>query len=100
MFLIPNLIAIILPFVLIFGLTITFLKLYRDREIISIYSLGLNLTCLKKAFGLIKSYYGLEYNLSTIPPEDKSTYTMLGKGDSLGIFQVESRAQMNFLPMK
>ena len=49
LFLIPNLTAIILPFVLIFGLTITFLKLYRDREIISIFTLGLSLKSLKKA---------------------------------------------------
>ena len=64
---------------------------------VDILSLGM-LTCIQKAFSLIKSYYGLEYTLSTIPPEDQSTYTMLSKGDSLGVFQVESRAQMNFLP--
>jgi lipopolysaccharide export LptBFGC system permease protein LptF len=56
LFLIPNLITIIIPFVIIFGLIITFLKLYKDKEIISIYSLGLNLTSVKKpllAFTLI-----------------------------------------------
>ena len=36
--------------------------------------------------------------LASIPPEDKATYDMLCKGDSVGVFQVESRAQMNMLP--
>ena len=64
---------------------------------VDILSLGM-LTCLQNAFGLLKNYYGLEYNLSTLPPNSQSTYKMLSKGDSLGVFQVESRAQMNFLP--
>ena len=49
-FLIPNLITIILPFVVIFGLVITFLKLYKDKEIISLYSLGLKTNSIIKAF--------------------------------------------------
>ena len=64
---------------------------------VDILSLGM-LSCIQKAFTLIKSYHQLDYSLATIPPEDKSTYEMLSKADSLGVFQVESRAQMNFLP--
>ncbi len=48
LFLIPNLITIIMPFVIIFGLIITFLKLDKDRELISIYSLGLNIKSITK----------------------------------------------------
>ncbi len=47
-FLIPNLITIIIPFVIMFGLTITFLKLHKDRELISLFSLGLHLKSIKK----------------------------------------------------
>ena len=47
-FLIPNLISIILPFVVMFGLIVTFLKMYKDREIISIFTLGLNLKSIIK----------------------------------------------------
>lgn len=48
-FLIPNLITVIMPFVIIFGLIITFLKLHKDKEIISMYSLGLSTTSISKA---------------------------------------------------
>ena len=48
-FLIPNLISVILPFVIMFGLIITFLKLHKDKEIISIYSLGLNTKTFTKS---------------------------------------------------
>ena len=43
LYLIPNLISILIPFVVIFGLIISFVKLHKDRELISIYSLGLNI---------------------------------------------------------
>ena len=49
LFLIPNLITVIIPFVVMFGLIITFLKLYKDKEIISIYSLGLNTNSIVNA---------------------------------------------------
>ena len=49
MFLIPNLISIIIPFVIIFGLIITFIKLHKDKEIISIYSLGLSTNSLSRS---------------------------------------------------
>ena len=47
-YLLPNLITIIMPFVLIFGLLLCFIKLHRDRELIAIYTLGLNENTLKK----------------------------------------------------
>ena len=49
MFLIPNLISVIMPFVIMFGLIITFIKLYKDKEIISIYTLGLSTECISSA---------------------------------------------------
>lgn len=47
-YLIPNLFTIILPFIVIIGISITFIKLFKDREIISIYTLGLNINVIKK----------------------------------------------------
>jgi len=48
-YLIPNLVTVILPIVIIFGLILSFIKLHRDKEIISIYSLGLKTSAIKKA---------------------------------------------------
>jgi error-prone DNA polymerase len=56
------------------------------------------LTCIRKAFDLIAAHGGARYSLATLPEEDPATYDMLCEADSLGVFQVESRAQMNFLP--
>jgi DNA polymerase III alpha subunit len=56
------------------------------------------LSCIRKAFDLIRLHYRQDWTLATLPPEDPATYDMLCKADSLGVFQVESRAQMNFLP--
>lgn len=64
---------------------------------VDVLSLGM-LTCIRKAFDLIASHEGTRYTLATLPPEDPAVYDMLCKGDSVGLFQVESRAQMNFLP--
>jgi DNA-directed DNA polymerase III PolC len=64
---------------------------------IDILALGM-LSCLRKAFELMRRHTGQDYTLATLPPEDPQTYAMLCKADSLGVFQVESRAQMNFLP--
>jgi len=49
LFLIPNLISVIMPFVIIFGLIITFIKLHKDKEVISIYSLGLSTNSLSRS---------------------------------------------------
>lgn len=64
---------------------------------IDILALGM-LTCIRKCFDLIAAHCGKTYTLATIEQEDRAVYKMLQKGDSLGVFQVESRAQMNMLP--
>ncbi len=64
---------------------------------VDVLSLGM-LTCIRKAFDLIGQHYQLRHDLATLPPEDPAVYDMLCEADSLGVFQVESRAQMNFLP--
>lgn len=63
---------------------------------VDVLALGM-LTCIRKAFDLIKAHHGETYTLANIP-QDPAVYDMLCKGDSLGVFQVESRAQMNMLP--
>jgi len=64
---------------------------------IDILALGM-LTCIHKAFDLISSHDGRDLTLATIPPEDSRVYDMLCRADSVGVFQVESRAQMSMLP--
>ena len=64
---------------------------------VDVLALGM-LTCIRKAFDLIREHHGIDYDLASLPPEDPGVYDMLCKADSLGVFQVESRAQMNFLP--
>jgi DNA-directed DNA polymerase III PolC len=64
---------------------------------VDVLSLGM-LTCIRKAFELMRQHAGQDYTLATLPPEDGAVYDMLCRADSVGIFQVESRAQMNFLP--
>ncbi|WP_299899656.1 error-prone DNA polymerase [uncultured Ruegeria sp.] len=64
---------------------------------VDVLSLGM-LTCIRKAFDLIGQHHQTSYTLATLPPEDPAVYDMLCKADSVGVFQVESRAQMNFLP--
>jgi error-prone DNA polymerase len=64
---------------------------------IDVLALGM-LTCVRKAFSLIERHYGQSYTLATIPGEQKPVYDMLSRADSLGVFQVESRAQMTMLP--
>jgi error-prone DNA polymerase len=61
--------------------------------------LGLGaLTLLHRAFDLLRAHRGLEVSLATIPPDDAPTYDMLCRADAVGVFQVESRAQMAMLP--
>jgi len=64
---------------------------------VDVLALGM-LTCIRKAFALLQMHHHVDYTLATLPPEDARVYDMLCKSDSLGVFQVESRAQMNFLP--
>ena len=63
---------------------------------IDVLSLGM-LTCIRKGFDLIRRHYGKDYDLA-MPADDPKVYDMLCRADSIGVFQVESRAQMAFLP--
>ncbi|HME30787.1 MAG TPA: error-prone DNA polymerase [Pseudolabrys sp.] len=64
---------------------------------IDVLGLGM-LSCLRKALDLVDKHYGERHTLATIPAEDPAVYRMLCRADSLGVFQVESRAQMTMLP--
>jgi len=64
---------------------------------VDVLALGM-LTCIRKCFGLIGDHKREHFELATVPREKSEVYDMLCKGDSLGVFQVESRAQMNMLP--
>jgi error-prone DNA polymerase len=64
---------------------------------VDVLALGM-LTCIRKCLDLLGAHHGRDLTLATVPREDPETYAMLRKGDSLGVFQVESRAQMNMLP--
>ncbi|HVU29313.1 MAG TPA: OB-fold nucleic acid binding domain-containing protein, partial [Sphingomicrobium sp.] len=64
---------------------------------IDVLALGM-LTCIRKCFDLVEQHHGQRWELATIPREVPEVYDMLCRGDSLGVFQVESRAQMNMLP--
>jgi error-prone DNA polymerase len=64
---------------------------------IDVLALGM-LSCVRKGFDLLRAHYGLDYNLATLPAEDPAVYSMLSRADSVGVFQVESRAQMTMLP--
>jgi error-prone DNA polymerase len=64
---------------------------------VDILALGM-LTAIRKAFGLIADHRARHLTLANIPPEDPAVYDMLCCADAIGVFQVESRAQLNFLP--
>jgi error-prone DNA polymerase len=65
---------------------------------VDVLALGM-LTCIRKCFDLIADHKGQRYELADIKPkDDDEVFQMLQKGESLGVFQVESRAQMNMLP--
>jgi error-prone DNA polymerase len=64
---------------------------------VDVLALGM-LTCIRKCFDLIADHKGERWELATIPQDQKAVYDMLCRGESLGVFQVESRAQMNMLP--
>ena len=81
-----------------------------DVEALGIYKLDVlalgMLSCIRKSFDLIAAHHGMRWTLATIPrehdlpdvPGNRPTYDMLCRGESLGVFQVESRAQMAMLP--
>ncbi len=64
---------------------------------VDVLALGM-LTCIRKSFDLMRLHGLGNYTLANVPLEDPATYAMLQKGDSIGTFQVESRAQMAMLP--
>ncbi|MBL8564241.1 MAG: error-prone DNA polymerase [Hyphomicrobiaceae bacterium] len=64
---------------------------------VDVLALGM-LTCIHRAFDLLETHHGRAISLASVPREDGAVYDMLCRADSLGVFQVESRAQMNMLP--
>jgi error-prone DNA polymerase len=64
---------------------------------VDVLALGM-LTCIRKCFDLIADHKGQRWELASVPQDQKPVYDMLCRGESLGVFQVESRAQMNMLP--
>ncbi len=64
---------------------------------IDVLALGM-LTCLRKGLDLLAAHYGIAHRLSTIPAEDPRVYAMISRADTVGVFQIESRAQMSMLP--
>src|SRR6201991_4626870 len=64
---------------------------------VDVLALGM-LTCMQKGFNLLREHKEIDLDLATIPSEDPRTYAMIRKADTLGTFQIESRAQMAMLP--
>ncbi|MEP3438047.1 MAG: error-prone DNA polymerase [Hoeflea sp.] len=64
---------------------------------IDVLALGM-LTCIRKAFGLLETHYGRHETLASLPDNDIPTYDMICRADTIGVFQIESRAQMSMLP--
>lgn len=64
---------------------------------VDVLALGM-LTCIRKAFDLAKAHYGLDLTLANIPQDDPAVYEMISHADTIGVFQIESRAQMSMLP--
>ena len=56
------------------------------------------LTAIRKCFGLIRQHHGRELTLATVPAEDSVVYDMICEADTMGVFQIESRAQISMLP--
>jgi error-prone DNA polymerase len=56
------------------------------------------LSCIRRAFELVESVGGPRLTLATVPAEDESVYEMISRADTVGVFQIESRAQMSMLP--
>ena len=64
---------------------------------VDVLGLGM-LGCMRRAFDLLHEHQGRRLDLASIPAEDQATYAMIQKADTLGTFQIESRAQMSMLP--
>jgi len=64
---------------------------------VDVLALGM-LTAIRKCFALLQKHRGITWSMATVPAEDKQTYHMIQKADTIGVFQIESRAQMSMLP--
>jgi error-prone DNA polymerase len=64
---------------------------------VDVLALGM-LTCIRKGFTFAKEQYGLDLTLANIPQDDPAVYEMVSHADTIGVFQIESRAQMSMLP--
>lgn len=64
---------------------------------IDVLGLGM-LTCIRKAFEIAKQHYGLDLTLANIPQDKEEVYDMICEADTIGVFQIESRAQQSMLP--
>lgn len=64
---------------------------------VDILALGM-LTCIRKAFDLTEKHYGRPLTLATVPQDDEKVYDMICEADTIGVFQIESRAQQSMLP--
>jgi error-prone DNA polymerase len=64
---------------------------------IDVLALGM-LTCIRKALAMVEGHYGRPLEVATIPAEDPAVYDMICRADTIGVFQIESRAQMTMLP--
>ena len=64
---------------------------------IDILALGM-LTAIRKTFDVLRTHYDRDLTLATVPSEDVKTYEMISRADTVGVFQIESRAQMSMLP--
>jgi len=64
---------------------------------VDVLALGM-LTAISKCLAYIESYHGKTLTMATIPPDDTATYDMICEADTVGVFQIESRAQMTMLP--
>lgn len=70
-----------------------------DLGLLKVDVLGLGmLTAIRRCFDLIREFDGRDYTLATVPAEDPRVYDMICDGDTMGVFQIESRAQMTMLP--
>ncbi|MDM4766248.1 error-prone DNA polymerase [Pelomonas sp. SE-A7] len=64
---------------------------------VDVLALGM-LSCIRRSFDFYRQWRGREIELATVPAEDKPTYDMICRADTVGVFQIESRAQMSMLP--
>ena len=64
---------------------------------VDVLGLGM-LSAIRRSFALIEGFGGPKHTIATVPPEDEKVYDMISRADTMGVFQIESRAQMAMLP--